>query len=274
MRHESFYTDKQNSNLSVNLIGIVTAQCSENQKDNIQDLLTSKLIAGELSLFRGLSGDGFICTGEKHFELHERSLFVIPTHEITTVAPNSANWSFAQYRFTTNQPMKFIEIKQKYALVVNKEEELLVKEIFCHQYANANLSAGLISALFLEQLYRWGMELESAVKSKNMYEQKIQFAIEYINLHLNEQLSISELSQKFSISERHFRNMFHQVTGKSPKSYLQEVRLNKAAHLLGTELNIQEISEELGYYSQYQFSRDFKKFFGVAPTDYRKGNFN
>lgn len=274
MSHESFYCDKLNDNLSVNLIGVVCEKCNEGKSNNLNELLTNKLVSEEMSLFRGITGTGLICTNERRIELHERGLFIIPTQDISDIITCTGQWVFHQYRFLSNQPIKFFQTEQKYALPVSNDEELLTKELFYQQYSHANLSGGLISALFLSQLYRWGMELESAVKSENMYEQKIQFAIEYINLHINEPLSISDLSQKFGISERHFRNMFIQVTGKSPKAYLQDVRLNKSAHLLGTEMNIQEISEELGYYSQYQFSRDFKKFFGMSPTDYRKEKFS
>lgn len=274
MKQESFHLGQVNSQLCLRFVGVVCASCHEKSADDVEALMTKDLQPGEFSLFRGAAGRGFICTGVKTVELSENGLLLLPTHELTAAVPNAEDWKFYQFRFLTDTPVPFIKEKQTYHIPFKKDEELLVKELFYEQYSGARYGKNLIGALFLAQLYRWGMELETAERAQTMYLQKIQFAIEYINLHLNEPLSISELSGRFSISERHFRQLFRQVTGKSPKSYQGELRLNKCAHLLNTtELSIQEISENLGYYSQYQLSRDFKKFFGVSPSDYRKGNF-
>lgn len=274
MRQEHFHLEQPKQQLNLRFVGMASAKCSETSADNVEHILTKGLESGEISLFRGVKGRGFLCTGERSDELPENALLLLPTHELTAAVPNAEEWQFYQFRFIPDGPVGFIQEKTPYTVPFKKEEELLVKELFYQQYSGASFAANLIAALFLGQLYRWGMELETTVKAENMYLQKIQFAIEYINLHLHEPLSISELSAQFSISERHFRQLFRQVTGKSPKSYQGELRLNKCAHLLNTtELSIQEISDSLGYYSQYQLSRDFKKFFGLSPSDYRKGNF-
>lgn len=274
MGQNSFHLGQQNNELNLTFVGIVCASCQETSADDIEMLMLKDLVIGEASVFRGKKGRGFICVGENSIELCEDDLLLVPTHQITAAVPNSSTWNFTQYRFVASKELEFLEEKTKYSLPVKKEEELLIKELFYQSYANASYCKHLIGALFLTQLYRWGMELETTTKSQNMYRQKIQFAIEYINQHVDEPLSITELSTKFNISERHFRYMFHQITGKSPKTYQGELRLNKIAHLLNTtDLTIQEISDSMGYYSQYQLSRDFKKMFGMSPSDYRKGNF-
>uniref|UniRef100_UPI00403F3826 helix-turn-helix domain-containing protein n=1 Tax=Paenibacillus sp. FSL R7-0163 TaxID=2954530 RepID=UPI00403F3826 len=56
----------------------------------------------------------------------------------------------------------------------------------------------------------------------------------------------------------------------SPRQYITNLRLKKSKHLLlHTDLKIQMISEQLGFASQSHFSRQFKRWTGVSPLNYR-----
>ena len=69
-----------------------------------------------------------------------------------------------------------------------------------------------------------------------------------------------------------FRKRFKQAIGESPGSYIVRRRLDEACRLLrATHMRIAEISTELGYKSQYEFSNQFKRQFGVFPTRFRDG---
>jgi len=69
-----------------------------------------------------------------------------------------------------------------------------------------------------------------------------------------------------------FRKDFKNRIGISPGKYMVQRRLDQACRLLrSTEMRISEISENLGYKSQYEFSNQFKKQFGVFPKHFRNG---
>ena len=102
------------------------------------------------------------------------------------------------------------------------------------------------------------------------YYAEIQECLNYINNHLDEPLKICELAKRYRLSISSFYRAFINIVNVSPKTYITQQRFSKAAFLLtDTTENIQTISEKLGYYSPFQFSRDFKKYYGVAPTKYR-----
>ena len=66
--------------------------------------------------------------------------------------------------------------------------------------------------------------------------------------------------------------MLHGVDRGFSQGIFAEARLEHAKDLLRAgEQSISEISEAVGYYSQFQFSRDFKKEYGLTPSDYRGG---
>lgn len=84
-------------------------------------------------------------------------------------------------------------------------------------------------------------------------------------------ISNDVLAALCSISTVYFRKTFEAVYGISPIRYLHELRINKAkAILLGDYDSIGQIAESVGYSSVYHFSKMFKIYTGISPTEYAK----
>ena len=80
-----------------------------------------------------------------------------------------------------------------------------------------------------------------------------------------------EMAEEINLSVPHFLRLFKTETGKSPITFLRNARLKKAEKLLKTSfLQIQEIGFKIGMSTDSHFTRDFKKKYGVTPTEYRK----
>lgn len=70
-----------------------------------------------------------------------------------------------------------------------------------------------------------------------------------------------------------FRKAFQRATGMPPCRFRMVRRLEAAAALLhAPEVKVKDVAAELGYSSPYDFSSQFKKFFGVSPRSYRSGS--
>lgn len=73
-------------------------------------------------------------------------------------------------------------------------------------------------------------------------------AIEYLMTHYDKQFNINELADSCSIHPSHLSRKFKQETDQSITVYLQQIRINKAKHLLANEnLSIEEIAWMIGY---------------------------
>lgn len=95
-------------------------------------------------------------------------------------------------------------------------------------------------------------------------------SIQYIRDHIHEKISISSLAKKCNYSPSYYRTRFKKVTGISPSEFLINLRLEKAFILVSfTEKSMSEISTECGFYDESQFSRLFKKEYGISPKSYR-----
>ncbi len=96
--------------------------------------------------------------------------------------------------------------------------------------------------------------------------------IEYIRTHWQEELTLTSLSDRFSISSSHLSRLFKQVTGENLSVFVIQFKLEKAAELLVTrsDLSVKNIGELLGYYSSAYFTKLFKDHYGVTPSQYRR----
>lgn len=90
------------------------------------------------------------------------------------------------------------------------------------------------------------------------------------NYHKKE-LSLQEVADAVGISRTYFSKMFKDMTGEKYWDYLSRYRIEKAKEmLLNTNLGQAEISEQVGYGSEFHFSRKFKEIVGMSPNKFRK----
>lgn len=96
-------------------------------------------------------------------------------------------------------------------------------------------------------------------------------ALQFAEDHLADKLRVAKMAQLAMCSERHFRRLFFQVLGMSPKRWLLERRLQKAALLLTqTDLPIKVIADQCGFDDLSHFHRLFRHRFGQSPAQYRR----
>jgi len=85
------------------------------------------------------------------------------------------------------------------------------------------------------------------------------------------ELDVKELAAECKLSESHFRKLFKETQGKSPRELHQHAKIQKACEwLLYSTWNITEIALHLSYSNVHNFSRAFKHMIGISPLDYRK----
>ena len=108
-------------------------------------------------------------------------------------------------------------------------------------------------------------------KCETRISSQMQTTLTYIDTHIRETLSITVLAEQLGYTEYYFSHKFKQEVGKSVKQYIQEKKIEEAKILLsGSQLGIQEISEELNFGSRSYFYTCFQKQTGLSPKEYRE----
>ncbi len=106
----------------------------------------------------------------------------------------------------------------------------------------------------------------------NEYSARINRVMDYIDANLGEKLSLEELASIANFSKYHFNRIFHSFTGESLFSFIQRLRLEKAAGLITSrpDMSITEIALECGFAGPASFSKSFRSFFDKSPSEWRK----
>ena len=89
--------------------------------------------------------------------------------------------------------------------------------------------------------------------------------------HMEQRITIEELSRQYLINPTTLKNVFKSVYGTSLAAHIKEHRMRQAAYMLTkSNMNIAEIAQAVGYDSQSKFTTAFKAYFKVLPREYRK----
>lgn len=99
----------------------------------------------------------------------------------------------------------------------------------------------------------------------------IQIGIDYIENHYPDtSLSVKSICTYLGMSEVHFTTLFKRTEGTTPGEYINRYRIERAKELLSeTDMNIQAVTNAVGYLSTRTFDRVFKKYTGKTPKEYR-----
>ncbi len=99
----------------------------------------------------------------------------------------------------------------------------------------------------------------------------IKKAVAYIqNNFSKEDISLNTIAEAIYLSPSYFSRMFKEYTGENVSDYIIRLRINMSRELLrNTNLNINDITEKIGYTSSKYFSKLFRKVVGLTPSAYR-----
>ncbi|MGG8497897.1 AraC family transcriptional regulator [Tenacibaculum sp. TC6] len=110
------------------------------------------------------------------------------------------------------------------------------------------------------------------VKASNDVIGRINKALIYIDEHINQKILLEDVAKEAYFSPYHFHRLFSIVIGETLHSYILRKRIEKSAKLLLRKDNTSmvEIAESIGFINASAFSRSFKKFYGISPTDFKE----
>jgi len=97
-------------------------------------------------------------------------------------------------------------------------------------------------------------------------------AIRYIDNNLETALNLEKIAAVGMYSPYHFHRIFKLITGETLQSYIIRKKIEKSAFYLAVkkDIGIKDIYLELGFLDHSVFNKTFKKYYGVAPSVFRK----
>ena len=134
------------------------------------------------------------------------------------------------------------------------------------------LLPSLFDALLLYTLRLWGRQQCSQNRwMAGLQDPALSLALQQIHSAPEADWTVEGLAQSAGLSRAVFAKRFSEAFGEAPLTYLTNWRMQLAAKRFATGApSLVEVATQLGYQSEFSFSRAFKRRWGVAPSIYRK----
>ena len=185
-----------------------------------------------------------------------RSVF----HDVTDRVPSilfNCDISLNGKDFPLSKSVELIRFSDKEAL----------KALF-DKARGAKYSPLMLKSCFFSILELWYRKKSTLPPTRVKEYSVISPALEYIEAHENEEISIEALAKICHLSPSFFRKKFSRITGSSPKDFYLARRLERAKSLLESgEFTVGEVSALLGFSSPSYFSRIFSRKIGMRAVD-------
>ena len=179
------------------------------------------------------------------------------------------SWHFWWFSFITDEEDEF-QRNDPYLAKMIEDEKKVVYECMGLLNEENIWSQRTACSLFSQLLFRWMASIGNPNSHPFNNENVIARAYSYMKVNADKGLKIENVANELGFSENQFRKLFQKKYHISPKRFLILHRINAAKALLNqTCLSISEISQRLGYSSQFHMSKDFKRVTGVSPREYR-----
>ena len=147
-----------------------------------------------------------------------------------------------------------------------KEYQSLNNEMKTHQkFENQGILLQLISRFLSSKDFK--------INNSQSVPSKILNTMSYVQLHLDENLTVAQLAKRVNQNQDYFSKQFLIHTGQRPLNYIHEKKIERAQYLIATTDNtFLEIAMNTGFSNLPHFSKIFKQIVSLTPGEYRQQN--
>jgi AraC family transcriptional regulator len=169
-------------------------------------------------------------------------------------------------------------LKARLVLTCGPRDELvrsiahaLVAEVDAELPAGKLYAESLVNALAVHLLRHYSTDsLIPDLQFGGLSAHKLRRALDFIETHLEDDLSLTEIAETVELSQYHFARAFKQTTGQTPIQFLMQRRVEAAKQLLTkSELPIVEVGLRTGFKNQSHFTTLFRRLTSLTPRAYR-----
>ena len=164
-----------------------------------------------------------------------------------------------------------------------KRDSYFIVTRLIEELSNDNLYSDDLSLCYLKELIIQMLRLDNShfhskptTHMQQTYENELlNDILLYIDDNIYEKISVSTLCDHFCISTSMLHSLFRKNMNNTAKNYINELKLSKSKELIRNSTHtLSEISEMLGFSSIHYFSKKFKSYFNISPTEYSKSIYN
>jgi AraC-like DNA-binding protein len=210
--------------------------------------------------------------------LNPGEIHVAVDHARVVVLHAAGEWLRASFpaAFSATDPRPFPLRREPVTLRIQRLAETLAVEALNDRFLSPERLEFMLQELVLSivETYMARKRASSPLWRGSRFEDsRIRRAIALLRARPNKDLSIDELASQVGLSRSRFYDLFQLCTGFSPRAYLDMLCVETAISRLSSgQGKIAEVSAELGFSAQSNFTRFFLNQVGVPPSEYRRAS--
>lgn len=219
-----------------------------------------------------LEGSGVFFIGERVYPFQKGDVSFVASgtpHIAQSDAASPSRWWFLSYRQSF-----FSKEEERRDGVLRDEDCRALLELMRHEADRPDDGSRPICTALLQaglrMLARAANAAEALRESAEL--NAVLPALQYMARYYAQPLTTPQLAALCHVSESYFRVLFRESVGTTPLAWLTRMRMLAAAEALReSDKPIAAIAADTGYADLSAFNRQFKRFYGLAPRDYRRG---
>lgn len=206
------------------------------------------------------SGKGTLYKHGNAYPVRAGEAFVILPNEVTTYTADLDDpWVYRWIGFDGGLSLRLSELDPVIKIADN---------LFPCLTEEDEKNPETVSYRLASQLFSMYGHIFSKGNHSNHYVRKV---IDYINSSYMRELRVEEIADSLCLDRRYLSRLFKQKTGQTVQEYLIKVRMEAARRQLSSGRSVSEAAVLCGYSDVCNFSKMFKRMYGVSPKNWKNG---
>lgn len=216
-------------------------------------------------------GNGIFKTARGSYRLSSNDMFIIRPYEITYYEADKADpWKYIWLGFSSKIKLPSLISSHDSAYVPYAADIFKAAIEFDDDGAHSEGYEAFLCSKIWELIGRVQSRERFSGTSSELY---IKQALNIMEAEFQNPLTVADVAARLHLDRSYFSTLFNRILKRSPHSYLTDLRMKRAAEmLLSDRYTVSVVASSVGYSDVFVFSRAFKSFFGVSPSEYRKLN--
>lgn len=226
-----------------------------------------------------LDGEGIFRINDEEVSLGKNQGFLIKPNTIAYYQADQSNpWKYVWVAFNGFKTLQLLQKagfnEENYTFTF--EEDVDLRNCFEGMY-NLDSMKKSSEVRSMSLLYEFFVLLidnnkntQICSEQKTMRDFYIEKTLDFIHMNYSRNIGVKDIARYIGIDRKYLHFIFKSYSGISPQGYLIGLRIEKACELLrDDDLSIMNVSNSVGYRDPLLFSKMFKKYKGVSPTEYK-----
>ena len=226
-----------------------------------------------------LEGNSTFTIGDKSYEVSKNHLCIIPPNVVHGCVPddNGDVWKFFTFypskKFLQEMANKMFEedgdLSFSDYFIDDEELSLILQETVKKTLESEVVNEDEILGFLTLLLEKYGVFTNGI---KPIKPEKFDGLLNYLKHEKYDlkELDFFQMAKIVDMNPYYFHRVFSKTVGLTPQSFINFLKVSKATDLLENCESLSLIAQDSGFYDQPHFTKQFKKYYGVTPTNYKK----